>query len=540
MEKLKLFGITAVVALSSYSFTTFKNDFFEIAKQIEIFTNLYKEVNMNYVDEVDPSVLMNSAIKSMLENLDPYTVFWDELKIQNARIQNSGNYTGIGADIITTKESIKIKNILKESPADLSGLKIGDEILRIGDIRVEDYNDDAGELLKGAPDTEVEVEVKRQTGKKTIILKRGIVKDKAVPFYKLLEDNTGYIVLSEFSRTASSETIEAVQNLKEQGATQIILDLRNNPGGLLSEAVNVSNIFIEKGTTITFTKSAIEKYNQTYTTQNKAIDTEIPVAVLINEKSASASEIVSGSLQDLDRGIVIGSRSFGKGLVQRPKKLNYGTQAKITISRYYTPSGRCIQALDYQNGKSIRKEVREFKEFKTRNGRSVFDGGGITPDIEVDIEKESQLVKALLKENLLFDFSLNYVNTHQELSVDNFDLDINIINQFQKFISERGFKFETETDEKIRELKTIAKAEGFQHTVDASLKNLEKKLDEEREKAFEAEKATLEKLLTELILRKLGYDEAVYTYYTEKGEVIKQGITILKDEEKYKAILGKA
>ncbi len=399
MKRIQLIVLTAIVAVTSYGFTTYRNDFFEIAKQIEIFTNLYKEVNMNYVDKVNPAELMNTAIEAMLEDLDPYTVYWNEQEIQNAKIRNSGNYTGIGADIISKSNAIVIRNIIKSSPADKAGLKIGDEIFKIGDIQVKDYNEDAGELLKGAPKSEVILELKRHTTNKKITLERGVVNIKAVPFYKLLENNTGYIVLSKFTRSASSEVSEAFQDLKKQGATQIVLDLRNNPGGLLSEAVNVSNVFIEKGTTITFTKSAIEKYNQTYTTQNKALDTNIPVAVLINENSASASEIVSGSLQDLDRAIIIGSRSFGKGLVQRPKKLNYGTQAKITISRYYTPSGRCIQALDYLDGKSIRKNKDEYTEFKTKNGRSVYDGGGVRPDIEVNEEKENELLKEIIKAN---------------------------------------------------------------------------------------------------------------------------------------------
>lgn len=538
MKKVKLFVLTLMMALISYGFTTYKNDFFEIAKQIEIFTNLYKEVNMNYVDEVNPAELMNTAIKAMLKDLDPYTVYWDEQEIQNARIRNSGSYTGIGAEIVATTESILIKNLIKGSPADKAGLKIGDQIIQIGDIEVKDYNEDAGELLKGAPETEVILKIKRNSAVETLSLKRGIVKEKAVPYFKLLVKNTGYIVLSQFTRSASSEVIEAFQKLKEEGATQIILDLRNNPGGLLSEAVNVSNVFIEKGTTITFTKSAIEKYNQTYTTQNKALDTQIPITVLINENSASASEIVSGSLQDLDRGIVIGSRSYGKGLVQRPKKLNYGTQAKITISRYYTPSGRCIQALDYLDGESIRKDKSEYTEFKTKNGRSVYDGGGIKPDIVVDVEKESKLIKALKKENLIFDFAINYVNQNENLNIENFSLEKNSIDDFEKYIYQKNFKFESETDKKIEDLRAIAESEDYLSSIKSILDDLQKGLNKEKEKAFEKETKTLEKLITESVLRKLGYDDAVYTYYTEEGEVIKQAIAILNNKTEYRNILG--
>jgi carboxyl-terminal processing protease len=527
-----------VVAVTSYGFTTYKNDFFEIAKQIEIFTNLYKEVNMNYVDKVNPAELMNTAIKAMLEDLDPYTVYWNEQEIQNAKIRNSGNYTGIGADIISKSDAILIKNIIKSSPADKAGLKIGDEIIKIGDIQVKDYNEDAGELLKGAPESEVIIKLKRHISTREITLKRGVVSVKAVPFYKLLENNTGYIVLSQFTRSASSEVSEAFQVLKTQGATQIILDLRNNPGGLLSEAVNVSNVFIEKGTTITFTKSAIEKYNQTYTTQNKALDTEIPIAILINENSASASEIVSGSLQDLDRGVVIGGRSFGKGLVQRPKKLNYGTQAKITISRYYTPSGRCIQALDYLDGKSIRKNKDEYTEFKTKNGRSVYDGGGVRPDIEVDEEKENELIREMNRENLIFDFANTYVNENDKLTLENFIMNSGIISDFQTFIQKKNFDFKTKTDQKIKELEQIAKSEEFFGSMESSITDLKKTLQKEKETLFKKESETLQKLLTETILRKLGYDEAVYNYYTQKGKVIKQAIQVLNNKAQYKEILG--
>ena len=538
IRRLQLIILTTVVAVTSYGFTTYKNDFFEIAKQIEIFTNLYKEVNMNYVDKVNPAELMNTAIKAMLEDLDPYTVYWNEQEIQNAKIRNSGNYTGIGADIISKSDAILIKNIIKSSPADKAGLKIGDEIIKIGDIQVKDYNEDAGELLKGAPESEVIIKLKRHTSTREITLKRGVVSVKAVPFYKLLENNTGYIVLSQFTRSASSEVSEAFQVLKTQGATQIILDLRNNPGGLLSEAVNVSNVFIEKGTTITFTKSAIEKYNQTYTTQNKALDTEVPVAILINENSASASEIVSGSLQDLDRGIVIGSRSFGKGLVQRPKKLNYGTQAKITISRYYTPSGRCIQALDYLDGKSIRKNKNEYTEFKTKNGRSVYDGGGVRPDIEVDEEKENELIREMNRENLIFDFANTYVDENDKLTLENFIMNSGIISDFQTFIQKKNFDFETKTDQKIKELEQIAKSEEFFGSMESSITDLKKTLQKEKETLFKEESETLQKLLTETILRKLGYDEAVYNYYTQKGKVIKQAIQVLNNKVQYKEILG--
>jgi len=538
MKTLKKISFVLVIGATTYGFTTYKNDFFEIAKHIEIFTNLYKEINMNYVDEVSPSKLMTSAIRGMLKDLDPYTVYWDEQQIQNARIKNSGRYTGIGATIEANKTDVLLKNITKGSAADKAGLRIGDKIIKIGDINVSEYAEDAGELLKGSPNSEITLQIERNTEPKTIVLKRSTITKKAVPFYKLLNKNTGYIVLSKFARTASGEVIEALQELKKQGANQLILDLRNNPGGLLSEAVNVSNIFLEKGTIITFTKSAIEDYNETYATQNKAIDTQIPLAILINEKSASASEIVAGSLQDLDRGVIIGSRSYGKGLVQRPKQLNYGTQAKITISRYFTPSGRCIQALDYKSGESVRKTKENYREFKTRNGRSVFDAGGIKPDIEISIEKENALLKALQKKNMIFNFSVNFRYEHENLDMNTIDVDNGVFEDFESYISKNNFEFESETDKKVKELITSAEKENYLRSLEPSLNNLRKQIRKQKSDLFYEQEETIKQRITEHLLRQLGYDEAVYTYYTEKGEVIKEAMATLNNQKKYKTLLG--
>ena len=412
-KKIIVCAALVCVAVSTLSF---KSDFFEIAKQIEIFTTMFKEINMNYVDETNPAELMESAINAMLEDLDPYTKYWNEQDVEASKIRNAGEYTGIGATVNTTKDKIIIVEPYKDYPADKAGLKAGDEIIKIGDITVSDFDEDAGELLKGASGTSVDITFVRQGETKTTLLTREEIEVKAVPFYTLLDDNTGYIVLSKFNSKASSETIEALQDLKAKGADKLILDLRGNPGGLLSEAINVTNIFVPKGELITTTKSSIDKYNKEYFTKNKAVDTEIPLVVLVNGRSASASEIVSGGIQDLDRGVVIGARSFGKGLVQRPKKLTYGTQIKITISRYYTPSGRCIQALDYWNrdkdNKAVRLTEKDFKAFKTKNGRTVYDGGGIQPDIEMETSNYSNITNILLGSEAIFDFATNYYYNH--------------------------------------------------------------------------------------------------------------------------------
>jgi len=415
MKRRILIPILALVILIST--VSFKSDFFEIAKQIEIFTTLFKELNMNYVDENTPAALMDKAIEGMLSDLDPYTVYWTEQDVEDARINNSGIYTGIGASVRAKNDKIIIVEPFKDYPADKAGLKAGDEIIKVGEILLSDFKDGAGELLKGAAGSKVELTFVRQGKTETTILTRGAIDVQAVPFYKLINTDIGYIVLSKFNRKTTVETKAALEDLKSQGATKIILDLRGNPGGLLREAINVVNLFVPKGEVITTTKSVIKKYNKTYKTGRKAVDTEIPLVVLVNGRSASASEIVSGGLQDLDRAVIIGARSFGKGLVQRPKKLTYGTQLKVTISRYYTPSGRCIQALDYwnrdENGDPVRVDPKEYNKFKTKGGRIVYDGGGILPDIEVETAKFSPITTALLKDQAIFDFATHYYYSHQ-------------------------------------------------------------------------------------------------------------------------------
>jgi carboxyl-terminal processing protease len=358
--------------------TAFKSDFFEVAKQIEIFTTMFKELNMNYVDETNPGDLMDTAIKSMLNDLDPYTNFMNEQDIEAARINNTGDYTGIGASVLTLKDRLVVVEPYKGYPADKAGIKAGDEIIKIENVVVADFKEDAGNLLQGASGTSVNLTYLRQGKTNTATIKREEVEIHAVPHFSMVDDKTGYVVLRQFNDKSSSETSNAIRSLKSQGAKRLILDLRGNPGGLLNEAVNIVNLFVPKNQLVVTTKSKVKKYNKTYYTLREPLDTEIPLVVLIDGRSASASEIVSGALQDLDRAVIVGARSFGKGLVQRPKPLIYGTQMKITISRYYTPSGRCIQALDYwhrdENGKATRVEKENYNVFKTKKGRNVYDG----------------------------------------------------------------------------------------------------------------------------------------------------------------------
>ena len=524
-----------------FSGVGFKSDFFEIAKQLEIFTTLFKELNMNYVDETNPAQLMDTAINAMLEDLDPYTHYWNEQEVQAARIDNAGEYTGIGATVGIKADKIIILEPYKDYPADKAGLKAGDEIIKIGNINVADFKEDAGELLKGAPNSKIDLTYKRRGETKTTTLTRGAVEIKAVPYYKLLEDNSGYIVLSQFNRNASSETIQALKELKEQGADKIILDLRGNPGGLLSEAINVANIFVPEGQLITSTKSAVEKYNQTFSTTRKPIDTEIPVVVLINGRSASASEIVAGSLQDLDRAVIVGARSFGKGLVQRPKELTYGTQLKVTISRYYTPSGRCIQALDYTRrdaeGNAVRLTSKDYNEFKTRNGRKVYDGGGISPDIKMETSEFSDITNAILQENAIFDYATNYYYQHELKTPESFEFTDQDYADFKKFLENRDFAFTTATEKELKEVMAAAEKEGYEQKIASGYKEMLNSISASKEQALTSKKAEIKSLLSEEIIKRYFYKEGLYDYYVKKNPEIQKAKEILNDQGQYNKIL---
>ncbi len=533
-----LIPIFAVVILVVGS--GFKNDFFEIAKQIEIFTTLFKELNMNYVDETNPAELMDTAIKNMLEDLDPYTKFLNEQDVEAYKINNAGEYSGIGALVRSYNNKLLIIEPYKGYPADKAGLKAGDEIIQIGDILISDFKDDATELLKGARSTDVEVTYVRQGQTKTTTIQREAIEVDAVPYYKMADEKTGYIVLSKFNAKASSQTKKALQDLKGQGAERIILDLRGNPGGLLSEAINVTNLFVPKGEIVVTTKSKVKKFNREYSTKNQAEDMEIPLAVLINGGSASASEIVSGSLQDLDRAVIIGARSFGKGLVQRPLRLTYGTQLKVTISRYYTASGRCIQALDYRNRDESGNAVRntDFKEFKTRNGRKVQDGGGVLPDVEIETLKSNSLVKALETNNTIFDFATNYYYKNQLPQPGDFEFTGQDFNDFKSHVSESNFKFLTNTEQALKESMAGKDKYIFDENVKQQYQTLLTEIDRSKEAAIDTYQNAIQKSIEDEIIKRYFYREGLYEYYLEKDEAILTARELLADSEKYNAILN--
>jgi carboxyl-terminal processing protease len=539
MKNIVKKNIVIPIILSAIFISTaaFKNDFFEIAKQIEIFTTLYKEINMNYVDETNPADLMDTAIKSMLDDLDPYTRFMNEQDVEAARINNTGDYTGIGARVKTQKDKLIIIEPYKDYPADKAGLKAGDEIIKVGDIMVSDYKEDSGNLLKGASGSTVNVTFKRNNNTKTATIERAEVEIKAVPHYSMVDTKTGYVVLSKFNRKASAETSYAIRDLKAQGAERLILDLRGNPGGLLNEAVNIVNLFVPKGQLVVTTKSKVKKYNKQYFTSRESLDTDIPLVVLIDESSASASEIVSGTLQDLDRAVIVGARSFGKGLVQRPKQLTYGTQVKITISRYYTPSGRCIQSLDYwnrnENGEAVRVKQENYNEFKTKNGRKVFDGGGIFPDVTINKVKNTTITKAILNSDLIFDFATDYYYKNPSLDIDNFKLTDTDFKDFKTFLENNNFTFTTDTEKALYKAYETSIKENLNNDIKADYDALISGLRNSKKQAIDAHKDFILKSLTEEIVKRYAYREGLYEYYKANDAHIKKSTQILGNTMTY-------
>ena len=536
--------IIPVVALGLlFGSVSFKDDFFEIAKQIEIFTEVFKTVNMNYVDQVNPGDLMSKSIRAMLADLDPYTNYFNEADVIKFKINNTGEYTGIGAYISRKEGHVIIKEPYKGFPADKAGLKAGDEITHIGDISMADYKEDAGQLLKGSRNTKIDIKYIRQGKNLTAQIVLDEVEIKAVPFFGKIDAKTGYIVLTTFSQKASQQVKEALEKLKADGAERIVLDLRGNGGGLLNEAVNICNLFVPKNEIIVTTKSKVEKHNNVYKTMREPVDLEIPLVVLVDGKSASASEIVSGALQDLDRAVVVGSRSFGKGLVQRAIDLTYGTQVKVTISRYYTPSGRCIQALDYshkdKDGKAIRTDAANYNNFKTKNGRPVQDGGGVLPDVQLDETKQSDIARALVKNDGIFDFVTQYVNKNPNMGQK-----IPVITDadyadFKNFLKAKKISFDTETELALKKTLETAKKEKIDDAILSEYNALLSAIQKSEESQLVKNQKEIKNLMLDEMIKRYQYKEGLYNYYIKNNFEIKKSVAILEDNTAYNKILKK-
>ena len=536
-KKTILFLVVGTIFLT----TSFKSKFFEIAKQIEIYNTLFKELNMYYVDEINPAEFTNKAIKNTLKDLDPYTSFYNEQDVEDAKIRREGEYSGIGTAVYYTKKGIQIKEVYKGFSADKAGLKAGDIIISIdGQLLKNMERDQLSMFLKGTSNSKVSVEIERQ-GK---LINKELVREKVVinpvPFYEMIDDETGYITLTRFNNKASSEVKKAYRSLKKKGMRKLVFDLRYNPGGSLSEAINITNFFIPKGKVIVTTKAKIKKWSNTYKGTNEPLDIEIPIVVLINGRSASASEIVSGSLQDYDRAVIMGQRSFGKGLVQRYRTLTYGTQLKLTISKYYTPSGRCIQELDYTNRDAKTGEVPKFSdnqinEFKTEKGRTVFDGGGVMPDIEIKTSKRTNVTKNLLKSKAIFNFASDYFYKNPIIAdAENYKFSNTDFKNFTKFL-ETDTTFVTEQERLFKE----AYLSSNNSSISKEYKKIKEKLFKNKISEISKNQDIISVLLEEEVLEKYYYKQGVYTHHLRNDEAIFEAVKLLKNEDSYKQILSR-
>lgn len=504
-----LFGGLGLVAFKA-------DDYFEISKNLEIFADVYKQVNTSYVDEVKPGELIRAAINGMLASLDPYTNFYSEAQAEEYRYQVTGTFAGIGSSIRRIGDYIYIESPLDDFPAQKAGLLPGDKILEVdGQSMKGKKTDEVTDFLKGKAGTSFNLKIER-TGAgildKTIT--RETIKVKNVPYHGVIEDHIGFIKLTGFTPNAGKEVQDALIDLKSKGATKVVLDLRNNGGGLLHEAVNIVNIFVPKGTTIVVTKGKFEEDNRTYKTLNSPVDTEIPLVILINNNSASASEIVSGALQDLDRAILVGQNSFGKGLVQTTMSLNYNTSMKVTTAKYYIPSGRLIQRLDYGNkvnGKAIAVADSAKKEYSTKNGRKVTDGEGIQPDVPVDELTYSKLAQALITNDLLFKFANQFRSTHESIEEAlKYNVSDDVFNDFKKFISDKEYTYTTQTERDLEKLEKQAKEEKYFLLLEEELTKLKKALESTKQSDLENHQEELKELLEYEIVKR---------YYFEKGKV---------------------
>ena len=491
-------------------------DYFEISKNLDIFAEVYKEVNTTYVDEVQPGELIRAAIDGMLKSLDPYTNFYSEAQAEDYRYQTTGTYAGIGSTIRTIGDYVYIDSPVDDFPAFKAGLLPGDKILAVDGVDMKGKTaSDVTDYLKGKAGTTFSIKIARLgEGDLTKSITRETIKIKNVPYYGIIEDNIGYMQLTRFTPDAGKEVRDAVIALKAEGATSLVLDLRNNGGGLLHEAINIVNVFVPRGETIVITKGKFQEDNRTYKTLNSPVDTEIPLVVLINDGSASASEIVSGSLQDLDRAVLIGQNSFGKGLVQTTKRLTYNTSMKITTAKYYIPSGRLIQRLDYGNkvnGKAVAVADSIKKEFKTKNGRNVIDGEGIQPDLNIEEYKYSKLAISLIRNDLIFQFANEYRSKNPQISGPKiYDVSNETFEDFKSFLKDKEYEYTTNTEKNLDKLIDQAKDDKYYELLKGELTSLKAALESTKKADLDNNKQELKELLEYEIVRR---------YYFEKGKV---------------------
>lgn len=548
-NKLKKYSagvVAGCLALGLVSFSKPESErYFDIAKNLDIFATLFKEVNTYYVDEVTPNKLVKTGIDAMLKSLDPYTTYISEDEIEDFRTMTTGQYGGIGAVIGKRDGKTIVQMPYENFPAHKAGLQIGDEVLKIDGVAIKDKNTtDVSKLLKGQAGTIVKLEVKRYGVEKPfeVQITRAQINIDNVPYYGMVNDEVGYLQLSGFTVDAGKEVRNAVVKLKEMGAKKIILDLRGNPGGLLNEAVNISNLFVDKGKDIVSTKGKVTEWNKVYKALDEPLDTQIPMAILTSSSSASASEIVSGVMQDYDRAVLIGERTFGKGLVQVTRPLSYNSQLKVTTAKYYIPSGRCIQAIDYAHRRedgSVGKIADSLRvAYKTANGRVVYDGGGVSPDVEVQDPAISDIAKTLLNKNYLFDYATKYRAEHPTIApAKQFSLTDAEYKDFMAFIDGKDVSYSTKVEQSLEDLVKKSKDDKHYEDVQAEIEAIRKKVSHNKANDLIRFKPEIKELLEQ---------EIVSRYYFQKGMIeasfnddpdILQALKVLSDSAEYASLL---
>ena len=551
MKKIWLFGLIISLLIPITTVAQVKQNNFEISKSIDIYNSLLRELNLNYVDEINPAELNETAINAMLKEMDPYTVFIPESEIENYKLMTTGEYGGIGALIQYDGEYTRISDPYEGWPAQKAGLQAGDAIISVNGVDTHKKpTDQVSELLKGQPGTEVTIKVKRYGVEKPIEfkLKREKVKIDNIPYATVFDNGIGYVSLGSFTKNAGNEMKQhLVEMKKEHDLKGFIIDLRGNGGGLMNEAVDIVNLFIPKGKPVVSTKGKSQHAGSVYHTNNQPVDEQVPVAILVDGGSASASEILSGAIQDYDRGVVIGQRTFGKGLVQNILPLSYNTQVKVTIAKYYIPSGRCIQEIDYSKNKkqdTLTSHLSPLTSdtlgtpFKTEAGRTVYEGHGIMPDVKIELKQYATATAYLYAKNYIFDYATKYVSEHKTIApAKEFKIDDATYNDFMAFVKEKGFSYTTESEKKLEELKKKAKDEGYYESIGNQLENLEAQLKADKENDLTKNRADIEDLLRLEIVGRYYYQVGRIMASLENDPDLKEAFDILLDQKRYQSIL---
>lgn len=548
IKKIRWYYIViAFGILGLFSFKTTSTNYFEISKNLDIFATLFREVNTYYVDDVDAGKLIKKAIDEMLESLDPYTNYISEAEAEDFRFQMTGQYGGIGSMVGTKNNQVVITEPYEGFPAQKADLRAGDIILEIeGKSTQNKTTTDISKMLKGQPGTQVKLLIQREgEGTLTKTLTREEIQLKNVPYVGMINENTGYIRLASFTQNAGKEVRDAMIELKKNtNLKSVILDVRGNPGGLLHESINIVNVFVPQGVEVVSTKGKVKEWDKSYKSLNQPVDAELPMVVLTNRGSASASEIVSGSIQDLDRGVVIGQKTYGKGLVQSTRPLTYNAQLKVTTAKYYTPSGRCIQALDYSHRNadgsvgSVPDSLK--KEFKTKSGRKVFDGGGVDPDLVNKQADYSKITESLIINQLIFDYATKYRNRHASIaSAKDFKLTDADFTDFKTFLSDKKYDYQTASEKALEDFKKKAEDEKYFEAVQSQYQQLKQNLTRDKQADLEKNKSEIIELLESEIAKRYYFQKAEFEMAAKHDEDVKLAIKLLNDLPRYNAILGK-